>query len=535
MGAVLLVSLLVFCHVPLGRSEQVQFSEERITMNLTIDIAENGSGFVNCSVLGFVNHPINISIPKTAEEYNCNGFVQSLSFIDGFDYNFLQIEPPSNGMLDAEVLYCWPDCAVPYNGSYYIGSDGLLPMYPQHTTVEANITIVFPENATILRCDEYETANETVHGRLHISFMKHGYQSTAHDECIPTIIFKQQFYEENTELMEGANISLSYPTALSRWANSFFLYSDRAYNLLMSLWGTRSLGRPLRINIVPAASILGSTAYYTRGEDSIYFPAHWIYGPSYSLFRPLNVLFHEIGHAFTEFSLPYFMGEGLAEYASHELFVAMSLDENKKTMENSDYLQNPLEDPNFNSSEFFDWNSKTASYAQSFFVVYDLVNFTGSGSFRGFLNLLEKKDFTFAGHSQQEGYELLVYCIDAESGRRAEDFFSKYHYEVDESRLSQRISISTIVFGLEILILLAFSYEVAQLLKKRRMRFFLFSLVFLSIFVILSIALFISSLSVEFLVSDWAVPIICLVLVLFAVCFALIKHMRSDLARTTRE
>jgi hypothetical protein len=388
-------------------------------------------------------------------------------------------------------------------------------MYPQHTTVESNITIIFPANATLLRCDIYETANETAQDRLHISFIENGYLSTEHDEFLPTIIFKQQFYKEDTALMKGANIILSYPVALSKWANGLFVYSDKAYELLLSKWGTRSDKNPLRINVVPAAAIVNAVAYYSNGEDSIYFPAHWVFGVDYSLFRPLQVLFHEIGHSFTDFDFPFFMSEGLAEYASHELFAAMSLNESKEVMEDPHNLQNPLKDPNFNSSTFFEWNLETPYYAR----------------FRDFLDLLEKKNFTFSGYSQRDGYELLVYYLNVESGKHATDFFRKYQYEVDESRLTQRISISTIAFGLEILVSLAFSWEVVQLLIKRRMRFFLLSLFALSAFVILSIVLFTMSLSVEFLMLDSTVLVICLVLVLFAVCFILVRRARSGFDR----
>ena len=535
MSVVMLVSLFIFCHVPVGKSEYVQFFEEPITMNLKIDISENGSGLVSCSILGLVNHPINLSIPKTVEEYSCNGLVESLSFLDGFDYNSLQIEPLTNGILDVEVFYSWPDCAVPFNGSYYVGSNELLPMYPIGTAVQSNITIIFPPNATILRCDVSETKNETVQDRLHISFTKNGYQSTTYAEFLSSIIFKQTLFRDDTAVMEGAKIELSYPIALSKWANKFFLYSNNAYNELHSIWGTRTAGKPLRINIIPAAAIVDATAYYSRVDDAIYFPAHWIFGIGYSLFRPVHVLFHEMGHAFTGFNLPYFMSEGLAEYASRELFAAMSLEENKKTMENPEYLENPLEDPKFNSTEFFDWNSQTASYAESFFVVYDLINFTGSSSFRSFLSLLEKENFNFAGYSQRDRYELLVYYITSESGKNAADFFSKYHCEVDANRLSQRVSISTIAFGFDVLILLAFSYEAVRLLFKRRMKFLLSSLIVLSIFAILSVELFISSLSVEFLLSDWSVLIICIVPVVFALCFVFVRRIRSNSVRATDE
>jgi hypothetical protein len=529
------ISLLIFPQVQVGKSEHVQLSEESLIMNLKIDISENGSGFVSCSILGSVNHPINLSIPKTVEEYSCSGLVESLSFLDGFDYNSLQIEPLTNGTLDIEVFYSWPDCAVPFNGSCYVGSNELFPMYPTGTTVQSNITVILPPNATILRCDVSETKNETVQDRLHISFTKNGYQSTTYAESLPSIIFKQTVFRDDTALMEGAKIVLSYPITLSRWANRFFLYSSNAYNELYSVWGTRAAGKPLRINIVPAASIVDAAAYYNRGEDAIYFPAHWIFGVGYSLFRPVHVLFHEIGHAFTRFNLPYFMSEGLAEYASHELFAAKSLEENKKTMENPDYLENPLEDPKFNSTEFFDWNSRTVSYPQSFFAVYDLINFTGSASFRNFLSLLEKKDFNFAGYGQQDGYELLVYYLNTVSGKNTASFFSKYRWEVDTNRLSQRQSISTVAFGLESVVLLIFSYEAARFFFKRRMRPFLFSLVAISTFAVFSVALFISALSIEFLLSDWAVLIICMVPIASAVCFMLARRMRSNFARATDE
>jgi hypothetical protein len=526
----MLVFLFISCQVQVGKSEPTQFSEESLVMNLKIDISENGSASVSCSIIGSASHPVNLSIPKTVEEYSCNSLVKSLSFLDGFDYNSLQIEPSTDGILDIEVSYSWPDCAVPFNDSYYVGSNELLPMYPTGVDIQSNITIIFPPNATIVRCDVSETKNETVYDRLHISFTKNGYHYIAHDEFLPCIIFKQTLFRDSTANLQGVRIDLAYPIALSRWASKFYSYSNRAYDELDSMWGSRTTRKPLRINIVPWATIVDATAYYSQNEDAIYFPANWIFGISYSLSRPVHVLFHEIVHAFSDFNLPHFMSEGLAEYVAFELSAMLQLEKDTKEAN----FKNPIEDPEFNSTEFFDWYSETASYPQFTFVVYGMINFTGPKSFKNFMSLLREKNIDFAGYSQQDRYELLVYYINSQSGKNIAGLFSKYGLEIDVNRLSQRAFISRIVVGSGTFIFLVFSCVALMFLLRKRMRILLLHLAVLSALAIFT--LIISTLPVESFLSELAVSIICVsLMILTAACCLLLRYTKSSFVQTIRK
>lgn len=479
--------------------------EEFLYLFLTIDILMNGSAFVNCNTSGWIYHSFNLSIPKTVVNYSYYGDIDSIRFLETkVSYDYLEIKPTLKGTVDISIDYFWPDCAVPFNNSYYLSCNEFLPLYPSRTRVEANITVIFPPNSTLMKSPLNFPTNKTVSHRLHISFVKQGYEDMECHDYIPFLAFAQPEFREDTVFRTGEHIKLSYPRPLSKWASTVFIYSSLAYHKLSSLWGTRSGKEILTINLVPAICIEKATAFYDPQEDAIYFPAYWTIGASYSLFRPLHVLFHEIGHSFTSFHLPTFLSEGLAEYAAFRLFDLMAMEQNRRTMITSDHLQDPLEDDMFNSTRFFGWKSEDFSYAHTFYVVYDLINFTGSLSFQNFLNFLDERNVYFYKYEEQDRYDLLTYYLNAASGKDSTNFFRRYSHYVNPNRLSNLQIGSFIVFVFDVLFLAALSYCSIDWFYQKRIKRFLLLTAIISAMATFSVLFFISSLSVEFFLFPYS-------------------------------
>lgn len=500
--------------------------EEFLYLFLTIDVSKNGSAFVNCNMSGWIYHSFNLSIPKTVVNYIYHGDVAFIRFLETeVSYDYLEIGPTLKDKADISIDYFWPDCAVPFNNSYYLSCNEFLPLYPSRTRIEANVTVIFPPNSTLMNPSLNFPTNKTVSHRLHISFIKQGYEDMECHDYVPFLAFVQPEFQENTALRTDENIELSYPKALSKWASTVFVYSSLAYCKLSSLWSTRSGKEILTINLVPAICIEEATAFYDQQKDAICFPAYWTIGASYSLFRPLHVLFHEIGHSFTSFHLPTFLSEGLAEYTAFRLFDLMDMEENRRTMTSDYFLEDPLQDNLFNSSKFFRWKSKDFSYQNAFYVTYDLINSTGVSSFQIFLDLLDNTRVNFYKYQERDRYDLLTYYLNVASGKDITDFFRRYDHYVDPNRLSNLQAMSFMVFGFSVIFLATLSYSAVKWGRQKRIKRFLLSTVVISMMATLSALFFISSLSIEFFLSPCSFPIGLAILGVLVVTFVILHKL----------
>lgn len=501
--SIALLFALVFSNCSVGSATCLSKShEEFLHLSLTVDILKNGSAVVSWNMSGWINHPFNLSIPKTAESYAYYGDIDLAQFVEtSVSFDYLQLKPTANEKVNILVECFWPDCAAAFNNSYYVSANELLPLYPSKTRVQSNVTVIFPENSILL--DRWCLTNRTISNRLYVSFIANGHKDI--DECreyLPLFKFTQTEHQENISEKCSEHIRLSYPEALGKWANTVFLYSNLAYDRLNSLWGTRTSGRVLTINLVPSAYIeerMGPLpiAFYSPKEDAIYFPAHWTIGASYSLFNPLHVLFHEICHGFTSHYLPIFLSEGLSEFAAFRLFDLLGLEEDKGIMLTRTYLENPLEDPDFNATEFFGWGCEGISRAHAFFVVYDLINFTGVSAFRDFLRLFEKKQVRIRLSQSQDRYDLLASYLNIVCHKNTGIFFEKYGLHTNPDRLFLSRNLSIVLFGFDVLLLMVLSWRASKWHSQRKIKRFTLSICIISSGGTTSFLFFLSSWHIE--------------------------------------
>jgi hypothetical protein len=413
-----------------------------------VDIAEDGSAMVYINITSWSFLPFNLTIPKTAESLQYWGDVNCTRFISG-EYEIsdgcdcLEISP-KKGSEKALICvnYTWPDCAVPFNGTYYVGENELVKLYPDRMWVDVNVTIVFPKESEIVnsipkshiqkRADD----NKTV-----ASYKVYGHKDADCDTYLYGFSFIQPFYRNSTKVIETTHIRLQCHRDLAPWASRTAAFCESAYLILRSNAAMRESENKLTIRFVPSSYIgIYAIAYYQPSEDAVYFPANWIFSLSYGRFS-LRVLFHEIAHSFQpSISLPKFFREGSADYLSFIILEALGMDDHARKFAGSEsYCRDPLLDPDFNASAYFEWEGDI-DYPHSFYMIYTLVNYTKSSIFRDFFTLCIRDQVNFGNiESQTDRYDVFVYYLSISAGKDLKSFFEEYGLHTSPERISKQV------------------------------------------------------------------------------------------------
>ena len=437
---ILSVSILAFASI------SYSLNNYDLSIFFTTEIAEDGSAIVHMNMISSSFLPFNITIPKTAKSLQYWGDINCTRFITG-EYeisdgcNCLEITPKSE---DEKAFICvnytWPDCAVPFNGTYYVGENELVKLYPDRIWVNANVTIVFPKESEIINCiPKTHIQKRTDDNRTVASYEAQGHKDIDCHTYLYGFSFIQPFYQNLTEVIETTHIRVLCHKDLVSWASRTAALCESAYLILRLNTAMRESENKLTIRFVPGSYIgIYATAYYQPSEDAVYFRANWIFSLSYGRFS-LRVLFHEIAHSFQpSISLPKFFREGSADYLSYSVLEALGMDEHaKKFASDESYYKDPLSDPDFNASAYFEWEGDF-DYAYSFYMIYALVNYTKPSIFRNFFTLCLNDQVNFGNiESQTDRYDVFIYYLSQSAEKDLKSFFQKYGLPTSPERISQ--------------------------------------------------------------------------------------------------
>jgi hypothetical protein len=477
-----------------------------------IEIAEDGSANVYLNITSWSFMPFNITIPKTAKSLQYWGDINSSSFIsreyeisDGCDC--LQITPKTDvGEAFIHINYAWPDCAVPFNGIYYVGGNELVKLYPDQMRVDANVTIVFPRESDIINgLREAYIQKRTNENRTVISYQVHGYRNTECHEYLYGFSFVHPFYQSLTEVLETAHIQLYHHRDLAQWAYRTATFSESAYLMLKSCTGTRDAKDKLTIYFVPGSCIdIYAVAYYYPSEDAVYFPANWIFSLSYGRFS-LRVLFHEIAHSFQpSIGLPKFFREGSADYLSYFILEALGMNDHaRKFASDESYCRDPLSDPNFNASAYFEWEGDF-QYCHSFYMIHALVNYTKPSIFRDFFTLCANDGVNFGNiKSQAERYDVFVYYLSQSAGKDLKSFFEEYGLPTSPERIFQQVLMNWVLVLVTVAVLIYALHRVIISFRKNvSLRAYRIVLTVYCLWLIISLLITSVALAYEHLVTE---------------------------------
>jgi len=409
------------------------------------DINKNGCAVVAGNITCLVPTAFNISVPKTAKLLSCQGDFEKIDyFATPFSVDYLEVTPVmKKNVTSAFVKYIWPDFAVAFNGTYYVSSSERVEICSVESMALCNVTLIFPEFSKIIYgYDQERMTKKSFENRTYISYS----EEVLYRKEYLDFMFVQPFYEEKIEEKVGDNITISCDNELANWTSSSLDYCERAYSKLESFLGTRQgEKRPLKIHFVPYLYIENRCqwclAFYWPPEDAIYFPAHYIFSLSYGGYE-LHYMFHEIGHAFIprpsaipDSTLPRFFEEGLAEYLSLCLLDSLGMHEyaERKVQQG---CKDPLIDPYFNSSHFFEWENRSFAYSHAFYVVFGLVNYTSPLMIRNLLTVLKQDEVNFYQIKDQSArYDALIFYLNIASQKDTSKFFEKYGLSTNPNRI----------------------------------------------------------------------------------------------------
>jgi hypothetical protein len=463
--------------------QQVSSSiEYDLDVYLTVYLAKNGTAYVHINITSWSLLNFNLSIPKTAKSLNFEGDLHFVRFISSetgapFGLDYLEIFPKNEGNTTKtiDVSYLWPDCAVSFNGSYYVGCNELLKLYPDYRWTTTFVSVIFPEGSRIISGFNQEHMKmENFNNRTVISYEVHGYRNTECHEYLGAFVFEHMYYEDFTQRTSSKNTETYFPKDLSPWIDTTTAYCEAAYLALQSLTEMRESYGMLKIFFVPYLYIDSAfgrpvLAFYNRSEDAVYFPSNWVFSLSYGQ-SAIRVLSHEIAHSFQpQAGLPRFFEEGSADYLSMVTLEALGFHKYVKEMATLETVcKNPITDVNFNATDFFGWD-KEPDYAYAFYIVYALVNRTNPSLLRNFFNLCEQKSLNFKNsiENEEDRYNLFVYYLGQSANKDLKGFFEEFGLTTSPEKINNELFLNFASISLTvILVLLTLRFISISFLKK---------------------------------------------------------------------
>lgn len=184
-----------------------------------------------------------------------------------------------------------------------------------------------------------------------------------------------------------------------------------------------------------------------------------------------------MGHAFTPFEAfhgygdpPKFIKEGIAEYLAYAILLEMGFQDAAQQIL-ARRISNPLSNPTFNASHFFDWNAEFefTYYAYSLHVIKNLVGLD-SMVLRCIFQAWERDRVKF-NHlpSVQDRYNLLLYYLQKASGDDAIRLLRKYGLVADPSPVSTAMLIhQVLIVGESVVAFLISLITIRNLIMNRK-------------------------------------------------------------------